>query len=172
MISHRDAFCYVEELTQTNAKLDAHKINDIHYLVLIYRPQDKGIDRKIPVRIAGAITEPAHPHEIETKLKTLLHINEERKKTMHPIERIALFHLEFEGIHPFIDGNGRTGRLLLNLELIQSHYPTIDVKFTDRKRYYDAFDAYYDDGKADAMIELITGYIDERLSQYYDILAS
>lgn len=58
---------------------------------------------------------------------------------MHAIERIARFHLEFEGIHPFIDGNGRCGSLILNLDIIQNGYPAINVKFTDRHRYYDAF---------------------------------
>lgn len=53
----------------------------------------------------------------KTRLTELLAENEERKKTMHPIERIARFHLELEGIHPFIDGNGRTGRLILNLKV-------------------------------------------------------
>ncbi len=52
---------------------------------------------------------------------------------MNPIERIARFHLEFEGIHPFIDGNGRTGRLILNLDLIRNGYPPINIKFADRK---------------------------------------
>ena len=102
-------------------------------------------------------------------MKSLLQTNEERKKVLHPIERIALFHLNFEGIHPFIDGNGRTGRLLLNLDLIQNGYPMIDIKFTDRKRYYDAFDAYYGYGKADAMITLIASYIEERLDEYQEL---
>ena len=172
VVGHRDAYCYVEELAQNNTKLGEREIKDIHSLVLMHRPQDKGMYRKIPVRIAGAVTSLAHPHEIEEKMKSLLQTNDERKKDLHPIERIALFHLEFEGIHPFIDGNGRTGRLLLNLELIQNGYPTINVKFTDRKRYYDAFDAYYDGGKADAMIELIAGYVEERLDQYLEILTA
>ena len=86
------------------------------------------------------------------------------------VERIARFHLEFEGIHPFIDGNGRTGRLLLNLELIRNGFPPINVKFTDRKRYYDAFDSYYRDGDATPMIDLIAEYVDERLEQYLEVL--
>jgi Fic family protein len=89
---------------------------------------------------------------------------------MTTVERIARFHLEFEGIHPFIDGNGRTGRLILNLELIRNGFPPINVKFTDRKRYYDAFDAFYRDGDADKMITLIAEYVDERLDQYWEVL--
>ena len=118
----------------------------------------------------GAFTEPVQPYLIEPKMTDLLAKNEERKKIMSVIERIALFHLEFEGIHPFIDGNGRTGRLILNLELIRGGFPPINVKFTDRKRYYDAFDAFYRDGDAGAMIDLIAEYVDERLDEYLNVL--
>lgn len=101
-------------------------------------------------------------------MKKLLYAREERKKTMHPMERIARFHLEFEGIHP--DDNGRVGRLIMNLELIRSGYPAINVRFADRTRYYDAFGAYYRDG-GDEMLTLICGYVSERLEQYLEILS-
>lgn len=153
-VGHRDAFLYVEDIAQNKARLRDTEIKAIHSLVLMNRPEDKGVYRRIPVTIAGAYTEPVQPFLIEPKLTELLAENEDRKKTMHPIERIARFHLEFEGIHPFIDGNGRTGRLILNLELIRNGYPAINVKFTDRKRYYDAFDAFYRDGKADDIRDL------------------
>lgn len=93
-----------------------------------------------------------------------------RNASLHLIEAIALFHLDFEGIHPFIDGNGRTGRLLMNLELMQNGYPAIDVKFTDRRRYYDAFDAYCRNQNANAMIQLIAEYVNERLSKYLKVI--
>lgn len=169
-VGHRDAFLYIEDIAQNKARLRDTEIKAIHSLVLMNRPEDKGVYRRIPVTIAGAYTEPVQPFLIEPKLVELLAENEDRKKTMHPIERIARFHLEFEGIHPFIDGNGRTGRLILNLELIRNGYPAINVKFTDRKRYYDAFDAFYRDGKADDMVLLVAEYVNERLDRYLEIV--
>ena len=169
-VGHRDAFLYIQDIAKQEPPLSEFVIKNIHSLVLMNQPEDKGIYRKIPVRIMGAYTEPVQPYLIEPKMTELLAANEERKITMSVIERIARFHLEFEGIHPFIDGNGRTGRLIMNLDLIRNGYPAINVKFADRKKYYDAFDAYYRDGNAEEMTELIAGYVNERLDEYLVIL--
>ena len=169
-IGHRDAFLFVIDIASKEIPLSESVIKQIHSLVLIDRPEDRGIFRRIPVRIMGAYTEPVQPYLIEPKITDLLATNEERKVKMGTIERIARFHLEFEGIHPFIDGNGRTGRLILNLDLIRNGYPPINIKFTDRKKYYDAFDEYYRNGNADKMTELIAGYVNERLEDYLTVL--
>ncbi len=171
-VGHRDAFIYIEELAKEEKPLSEYIIRNIHALVLVDRPEDKGVFRRIPVRIMGACAEPVQPYLIEPKIGELLAVNEERKKTMNDIERIARFHLEFEGIHPFIDGNGRTGRLLINLDLIRCGYPPVNVKFSDRKRYYDAFDAFCQNGDTSAMTDLIAGYINERLDEYLKILSA
>ena len=170
-VGHRDAFLYIQDIAKQDVPLSEFVIKNIHSLVLMNQPEDKGVFRKIPVRIMGAYTEPVQPYLIEPKMTELLASNEERKATMNVIERIARFHLEFEGIHPFIDGNGRTGRLIMNLDLIRNGYPAINVKFSDRKKYYDAFDAYYRDGSADAMTDLIAGYVNDRLDEYLEILS-
>ena len=170
-VGHRDAFLYIEEIARQDVPLSEYVIKNIHSLVLMDRPEDKGVFRRIPVRIMGAYTEPVQPYLIEPKITELIATNEERKSTMNDIERIARFHLEFEGIHPFIDGNGRTGRLILNLDLIRCGYLPINVKYTDRRKYYDAFDAYYRDNNATVMVELIAGYVNERLDEYLKILS-
>lgn len=169
-VGHRDAFLYIQEIASQEVPISEFVIKNIHSLVLMNQPEDKGVFRKIPVRIMGAYTQPVQPYLIEPKMTELLAVNEERKESVETIERIARFHLEFEGIHPFIDGNGRTGRLVMNLDLIRNGYPPINVKFADRKKYYDAFDAYYRDGSADAMTDLIAGYVNERLDEYLEIL--
>ena len=170
-VGHRDAFLYVEEIANRELPIGESIIKNIHSLVLMDQPEDKGVFRRVPVRIMGAYTEPVQPYLIEPKITELLTVNEERRETMKPIERIARFHLEFEGIHPFIDGNGRTGRLIMNLDLIRCGYPPINVKYNDRKRYYDAFDAYYRDGDAGAMVDLIAEYVNARLDEYLQILS-
>ena len=132
VVGHRDAFMYVQDIATKELPLSESIIKNIHSLVLMDRPEDKGVYRRIPVRIMGAYTQPVEPYMIEPKMTALLMDNSGREGSMHIIERIARFHLEFEGIHPFIDGNGRTGRLILNLDLIRNGYPPINVKFSDR----------------------------------------
>ena len=169
-VGHRDAFLYVQDIAKKDMPLSESVIKTIHALVLMKRPEDKGVYRRIPVRIMGAFTEPVQPYLIEPKMAELLATDNERKGVLHDIERVARFHLEFEGIHPFIDGNGRTGRLLMNLELIKCGYPPINVKFADRKRYYDAFDAYYKDSNPNKMIDMVAEYVNERLGEYLAVL--
>ena len=91
-------------------------------------------------------------------------------QSLHIVERAAVFHLVFETIHPFIDGNGRTGRLLMNLELMREGYPPVNVKFTDREKYYNCFDHYRgNNGDASKMIELVGEYSIGELKRYIEI---
>lgn len=166
-VGHKDAFLYVQELVRDNIPFSETIIKQIHTLVLMDRPEDRGIYRHIPVRIMGAYHTPPDPVIVPEMMGKL--VVEFDKKKLHPIESAALFHLKFEGIHPFVDGNGRTGRLILNLFLMQNGYPPINVKFADRKRYYDAFDSYYRDNNASTMIDMIAEYVEERLSQYISL---
>ena len=165
-VGHRDAFLFVEQLVKEKVKFSESVIKQIHSLVLMDRLEDRGVYRRIPVTIMGAAHEPVQPYLIAPKMEELIRKYAGNKKTMHIIERVARFHLEFEGIHPFIDGNGRAGRLLLNLELMQNGYPPIDVKFADRRKYYDAFDSYHRGNDAGTMIRLVAGYVEERLNLF------
>jgi Fic family protein len=168
-VGHRDAFTFVTSLVDRQVPLTEYVIKQIHSLVLMDRPQDKGIYRKIPVAIMGALHTPPSPYLVPEQMEQLLRELAVSKK--HIIEKGALFHLQFEGIHPFIDGNGRTGRLLLNLMLMRAGYPPINVKFADSRRYYDCFDSYYGNHDATPIIELLAEYLKEQLEMYLGALA-
>ena len=166
-VGHRDAFLYVQQLITEKTTLSENVIKQIHTLVLMDKPEDRGIYRRVPVRIIGASHEPPDPVLVPEKMEELM--KDIANKKMHPIESAATFHLQFEGIHPFIDGNGRTGRLIMNFTLMQNGYPPIDVKFADRKRYYDCFTSYYRDKDSSPMVLMIAEYVEERLTQYLKV---
>lgn len=167
-VGHKEAFCFVRELVKEKTELTEYVIKQIHSLVLADKPRDKGTYRRVPVRIMGAFHEPPQPYLIEPQMNELLLAYRADERNI--AEKLAFFHIRFEGIHPFIDGNGRTGRLLVNLELMKAGYPPIDIKFTDRKRYYDAFDAFYVKNDLSAMAKLFAEYLNARLDEYLKIL--
>lgn len=163
-VGHKEAFDFVRDLVKEQVPLSESVIKQIHYLVLADKKDDRGVYRKVPVRIMGARHELVQPYLIQPKMEQLLEFY--RSSTDHIIPKLAQFHLEFEGIHPFIDGNGRTGRLLINLELMKAGYPPIDIKFSDRVAYYNAFDEYHRKHKLDAMEKLFAKYVNARLDGY------
>ena len=163
-VGHKEAFYFVRDLVKEQVSISESVIKQIHYLVLADKTDDRGVYRRIPVKIMGAKHDPVQPYLIQPKMEQL--IESYGNSTGHIITRLALFHIEFEGIHPFIDGNGRTGRLLVNLELMKAGYPPIDIKFKDRAAYYNAFDEYHWKNNLGAMEKLFAKYVNERLDSY------
>ena len=168
VIGHKEAFDYVKQLVSENVEISEKLIKDIHYLVLADKKDDRGVYRRIPVRIMGAAHEPVQPYLIIPKMEELL--ERYKNSTEDIVTKLARFHIEFEDIHPFIDGNGRTGRLLINLELMKAGYPPIDIKFSDRLRYYEAFDKYHMKHNISAMADMFARYLNNRLDLYLSIL--
>lgn len=171
-IGYRDAFLYIIDLADKEAPLSESVIKSIHSLVLMNDAQNRGVYRRVPVTISGALHTPPQPYLVPVQMEALLADYEEMKQHRHIIEAIAEFHLRFEGVHPFIDGNGRTGRLILNLELIKAGLLPVNIKFADRRKYYDCFDAYHGETRSAApMAELIAGYETAELQKRIDILS-
>ena len=164
-VGYKEAFQYVEELAKQDKPISEFDIKSIHNLVLADRPEDRGTFRRVNVRIAGASTNPVQPYLIAPKIEELLNDYPNWTKNMHIVECVATFHLHFESIHPFIDGNGRTGRLLMNLQLIKAGLPAINIKFADRRKYYDAFDDYAKTGSSEAMTILVGEAVVARLRE-------
>ncbi|QPB42658.1 Fic family protein [Rodentibacter haemolyticus] len=168
IIGFRDAFNFLFELVANNEPLSERTIKDIHALVLMSNAEHKGKYRAIPVKILGAENEPTPPHFIAEEMAELISTYHQLKS--HPLIAIAWLHLSFESIHPFIDGNGRTGRLLLNFELLKRGYLPVDIKFKDRAKYYQCFDDFHKTGKPTALCDLIAGYELAELERYIQIL--
>ena len=171
VISYRDAFYYILELAKDDTPLTETAIKNIHSLVLMCDAGNKGRYRSVPVRIMGSGYTPPQPYLVPVAMEQLLDNYKTWKKEQHILEAIARMHLEFETIHPFIDGNGRTGRLLMEMELVKHGLLPIDIKFRDRAAYYDCFDSYRaDDKNPEAMTQLIATYEKEELERYITVI--
>ena len=169
VIGHKDAFNYLADLVKEKEPLSENLIKQIHTLVLADKPEDRGIYRRVAVKIIGAKHFTENQLLIADKMEELIKEFNADKNT-NIIRKLALFHIKFEAIHPFIDGNGRTGRLLVNFELMKKGYPPIDIKYADRKAYYDAFDAYHEKHDLSQMENLFAEYVLERIEKYLKIL--
>ena len=165
-IGHKEAYYYIENLIKHNHKLDESEILNIHSLVLMDRTDAKGKYRNVPVKIIGTNAKVAEPYLIKPQIENLISWYE-NENNLSLIEKITLFHLKFETIHPFLDGNGRTGRLILNFELMKNGYTMINIKYKDRRKYYDAFKSYNENEDATSMIDLVCDYLIEELTRYW-----
>lgn len=104
------------------------------------------------VRVGNYIAPP--PDQVIPLLSNMF-IEYHAKSSDSIVTRIARLHLMFEHIHPFVDGNGRIGRVLNNYTLIREGYVPINIKFIDRARYYDAFKAYDVDRNVTQMEDIV-----------------
>jgi Fic family protein len=173
IIGYKEAFEYIIELAKTDRAITERTIKEIHRLVLMGNRSDAGVYRMVPITIEGAQDTPTPPLALPEKMSELLEwykadISDGKR---HIIESIAEFHLKFEGVHPFIDGNGRTGRLILNLELVKFGLLPIDIKHKDIARYYQGFDSYFgNDQSAQPFIDMVSGYQIVELERYINII--
>lgn len=167
-IGHRDAFCFLEDYVRDGMDLTESFIRQLHSLVLSDQPRDKGVYRRIPVMITGAAHTPPQPYLVEPMMSEL--VAEFAGTKLHPVVAAAMFHLRFEAIHPFIDGNGRTGRLLSNFLLMRSGFLPVSIKFENRMAYYESFTAYHSSQDAIPMLRIFMDEERRRLSDMLDIL--
>ncbi|PWW83156.1 cell filamentation protein Fic [Prosthecochloris marina] len=141
-INHREAIYFVEDLVKRNEPLSEWQIKSIHQLILKNIDDEyAGVYRRTNVIIAGADHMPPDALHVESEMQRFINWYRKQAPALHPIERAARVHADFVKIHPFTDGNGRTSRLLMNLELMKDGYPPVVLPVERRLEYYEALDA-------------------------------
>lgn len=168
--NHRDAILYVEEIVAKQEALSEWQIKNIHSLVLQNINNDEADRyRRENVVISGASVTPPEFFHLDEEMQQLIqwHANASH---MHPVARAAELHTRFVKIHPFVDGNGRTGRLLLNFELMKAGYPPAVIRKEDRLPYYDALDDACVTGDFDKITLLVAEAVERSLATYLALL--
>lgn len=131
----------MEELVQQNALLNEWDIKQLHQLALKnIINANAGRYRQINVLIAGAEHKPVEALHVPQAMADFISWYDTQAMQLHPVERAARVHYEFVKIHPFVDGNGRTSRLLMNLELMKAGFPAAVLSVQRRLKYYEALD--------------------------------
>ena len=159
------AFDFLYELSKADVQLSENYIRQIHKLIVgdeeSLRPGDY---RSIGVIITGSEHKPPEPFEVPIKMTELIEWVKLNKDT-NPIIVAAIAHHEFVKIHPFVDGNGRTARIILNLLLLQKGFPICNIKRTERPDYYNALSSA-DNGNYEPIIDIVASNCIELFAEY------
>lgn len=169
-INHKEAIEFIEDLVSKDTILTEYDIKSIHYLILKeIDSKNAGKYRGENVFISGATHIPPNYISVPFEMQKMI----ERYKAwenLHPIVRACYLHGEFVKIHPFIDGNGRTARLLLNFELMKYGYPPVVIKNENRAEYYDSLDKAHTTNDYTDFIKIVKELIDESENKYLFLL--
>ncbi|MBN2090621.1 Fic family protein [candidate division KSB1 bacterium] len=170
-INHNEAFFYVESLISKGTELTDWEIRNIHRLVLKnIDDQNAGRYRVVNVRIAGARHEPPDFMMLPQLMEEFITWYSHDARSLHPVVRAAMLHLKLVGIHPFVDGNGRTSRLIMNFELIKYGFPVAIIPVENRLIYYEALDSAHVDQQYDPFIALIARCVLEGFQPYFRLM--
>lgn len=169
-INHEQAILFLDELVKEDNPITEWNIKNIHQLILKeIDNENAGKYRKENVTIKGATHIPPD-YIIVPELMEKLILNYKTWSIYHPIVKAALLHGELVKIHPFIDGNGRTSRLIMNLDLMNSGYNPIIIKKEDRLKYYEALDKAHTTYDYTDFVKLVTKLEIEMLKKYLELL--
>lgn len=175
VINHKDALDFIESISHLKSnEIQLKDIKDIHYLILkAISTADAGKYRvkQVGVRKSdGTIYHFTEPLKVSDAMDEFISWLQTSSKDIDPIELAMLAHYKFVTIHPFIDGNGRTARLLMNLILIQNGFPPAVIKVTNRVEYIQAIEKAQNENILDNFYEVIAKATNESLDTYLNIL--
>jgi Fic family protein len=174
VINHSHAIEFVKDLVNKKSSINEHLLLQIHNLVLRGIDNDNaGKYRTLQVMIKGSKHTPPQPFMVAKQMEDYFLWYQKNKKHMHPVILAANMHEKLVTIHPFIDGNGRTARLLMNLILLQHGFVIANIKgdVSNRIAYYEALEKVQINESYISFIDFICQEESNALLQYIDILS-
>jgi Fic family protein len=168
VINHRDAIEYVESLAEHDTPISAFHVRQIHKLVLSrIDDENAGQYRRTQIRIAGAQHIPPEAWEVPQRMQDWEGWLQQEEHQRHPVELAALAHHRLAAIHPFVDGNGRTARLVMNLILFRHGYPPTVLLRANRRGYYQAL-MLADAGRSELLVNFVGKAVERSLTLYLE----
>ena len=174
-INHAEAISYIKDIAKQDIEISERTIKEIHALILhgIDR-ENAGRYRTVPVMISGSTHMPPQPYLIEKQMEDfILRFKQMEAEKVHPVLSAAYLHDELVRIHPFIDGNGRTSRLLMNLYLLRHGYVIITLKGSNdaKVNYYKALEMSHTEQLPEDFQKLVIEAEIAALQKYLSIMA-
>lgn len=174
-INHTEAINYIKDIAKQDIEISERTIKEIHALILhgIDR-ENAGRYRTVPIMISGSTHMPPQPYLIEKQMEDfILRFRQMKEKKVHPVLVAAYLHDELVRIHPFIDGNGRTSRLLMNLYLLRNGYVIITLKGSNDAKinYYKALEKSHTEHLTEDFQQLVVEAEIAALQKYLSIMA-
>lgn len=165
VINHAEAILYIEDMVKNKEELSEYAVKYIHSLILKNIDNDNaGRYRNQNVIISGAVHTPPDYMLVQEKMEEFINWYK-TCNNMHPVLKASKIHVDFVGIHPFIDGNGRVSRLIMNLELLKSGYQAVSIRNDKKSAYYEALDYAHCHNDYSLFYNLIAEYEFERLKE-------
>ena len=174
-INHTEAINYIKDVAKRDIEINERTIKEIHSLILhgIDR-ENAGRYRTVPVMISGSTYMPPQPYLIEKQMEDfMIRFKQMEEEKVHPVLVAAYLHDELVRIHPFIDGNGRTSRLLMNLYLLRNGYVIITLKGSNDAKvgYYKALEKSHAEHLTEDFQQLVVEAEIVALQRYLSIMA-
>lgn len=174
-INHTEAINYIKDIAKQDIEISERTIKEIHALILhgIDR-ENAGRYRTVPVMISGSTHMPPQPYLIEKQMEDfMIRFKQMEEEKVHPVLVAAYLHDELVRIHPFIDGNGRTSRLLMNLYLLRNGYIIITLKGSNDAKvsYYMALEKSHTEHLSEDFQKLVVEAEIVALQKYLSIMA-
>ena len=173
VINHHEAIAYIKDLMQKNMPINERELLTVHNLILRgIHPEDAGRYRKVQVMIQGSSHKPPQPFLVTKEMEDYFIWYETNKLSLHPIVLAAEMHERLVTIHPFIDGNGRTSRLVMNLILLQHGYIIANIKgdYDSRMHYYRTLETAQTKNNKEDFLLFIAQIEKESLERYLTII--
>jgi Fic family protein/DNA-binding XRE family transcriptional regulator len=173
-INHNEAIAYVKDLIEKNNSLNEREVLAVHNLILrSINPEDAGRYRRVQVMIKGSSFMPPQPFLVSKEMEDYFSWYETNKNALHPIVLAAELHERLVAIHPFIDGNGRTSRLIMNLILLQNGYVIANIKsdYDNRIPYFNALETAQTKNNKEDFFLFIAQTEKESLERYLGIIS-